>query len=476
MKKFDLNIEKILENWETHHAIREIIANALDEQKLTKSTEIKIFKDDNNEWHIRDYGRGITIEHFTQNENEEKLNAEGIIGKFGIGLKDALATFDRKNIGVKIISKNGEFTIGKSIKVGFDEIITLHIYINPSPDHSFIGTEFILSQITDDDIQQAKDMFLNFSGEKEIETCSYGMVLYKKYEVGRIYINNVKVAEEDNFLFSYNITNLNAAIRKALNRERTNVGRTAYANTIKSILLNCKSHEVATTLVDDFKNYSYGTIHDELKWIDVQEHAVKMLNNYEKVVFVTTDEIASSPDLVDEVKSGGYTMVNIPSNLKDKIQGQSDVGGNVIREFNQFKMERNDNFVFKFVQFNELNEIEKQNFNLAFKVFDLIGGKPSNIQKVMVSETMQRDDYNFRPSEGLHQSSEQRIILKRSILNDRNRFIAVLLHELAHAKSGATDATRAFEDELTNMLGAIGSRAIESNCEEKKSFLSKIFG
>jgi hypothetical protein len=201
-----------------------------------------------------------------------------------------------------------------------------------------------------------------------------------------------------------------------------------------------------------------------------------MLNNYEKVVFVTTDEIASSPDLVDEAKSGGFTMVNIPSNLKDKIQGQTDVGGNVIREFGQFKIERNENFVFKFVQFNELNEVEKQNYNLVLKVFDLIGGKPTNIQKVMVSETMQRDDYNFRPSEGLHQSSEQRIILKRSILSDKKRFIAVLLHELAHAKSGATDATRAFEDELTNMLGEVGLKAITINGEVKKSLISKIFG
>lgn len=32
VKKFDLNIERILEDWELYHAIREIIANALDEQ------------------------------------------------------------------------------------------------------------------------------------------------------------------------------------------------------------------------------------------------------------------------------------------------------------------------------------------------------------------------------------------------------------------------------------------------------------
>ena len=95
MKKFDLNIEEILENWETHHAVREIIANAIDEQLLTKTKEVDIFKN-NGSWIIRDFGRGIKHTHLTQNENQEKLTNPSVIGKFGIGLKDALATFDRK--------------------------------------------------------------------------------------------------------------------------------------------------------------------------------------------------------------------------------------------------------------------------------------------------------------------------------------------------------------------------------------------
>ena len=41
VRKFDLNIEKILENWENYHAIREIIANALDEQIITKTRDIE---------------------------------------------------------------------------------------------------------------------------------------------------------------------------------------------------------------------------------------------------------------------------------------------------------------------------------------------------------------------------------------------------------------------------------------------------
>ena len=42
MREFDLNIEKVLENWTVAHAIREIIANALDEQVLTGTKDIEI--------------------------------------------------------------------------------------------------------------------------------------------------------------------------------------------------------------------------------------------------------------------------------------------------------------------------------------------------------------------------------------------------------------------------------------------------
>jgi hypothetical protein len=63
VKKFDLNIEEILEDWEVHHAVREVIANAIDEQLLTKTRGIEIFKDPKGKWHIRDYGRGLKYEH-----------------------------------------------------------------------------------------------------------------------------------------------------------------------------------------------------------------------------------------------------------------------------------------------------------------------------------------------------------------------------------------------------------------------------
>ena len=59
MKHFDLNIDKILENWEAFHAIRELVANAIDEHILTSTETPKIFRVGNGWWHIRDFGRGL---------------------------------------------------------------------------------------------------------------------------------------------------------------------------------------------------------------------------------------------------------------------------------------------------------------------------------------------------------------------------------------------------------------------------------
>ena len=123
VKEFDLNIEKILENWENYHAIREIIANALDEQVLTNTRDIEIKQAKDGWWHIVDYGRGLNYHHLTQNENEEKLSNDKLIGRFGVGLKDALATLYRHGVDVKIKSKYGIIKLKTASKVGFDDII-----------------------------------------------------------------------------------------------------------------------------------------------------------------------------------------------------------------------------------------------------------------------------------------------------------------------------------------------------------------
>lgn len=69
---------------------------------------------------------------------------------------------------------------------------------------------------------------------------------------------------------------------------------------------------------------------------------------------------------------------------------------------------------------------------------------------------MQNDIYTFLPALGLWNNG--RVIIKRSTLNSLEEFVGVLLHEIAHAKSGYTDATRGFEKQLTEFIGLLGAK------------------
>lgn len=460
MKKFDLNIDRMLENWDAFHAIREIIANALDEQILTGCSEVVISCDDKGFWHIRDFGRGLRHEHFTMNENQEKLEHPGLIGKFGVGLKDALATFDRVGVEASIRSKYCDVSFDRSEKHDFSDVITLHACISAPSDPSFVGTEFVLKGCSADDIDKAKRLFLRFSGEEVLEKTQYGEVLRKTDKTSYIYINGIRVAEEENFLFSYNITSLTAAIKKALNRERTNVGRTAYSDRVKSILLSSTVEVVARTLIDDLGNFGNGTLHDEMKWTDVSVHASKITNATGKVLFLTDEEIMNAPRFVDEARENGHQIITIPATVKEKLAGQTDVKGNAIQDLNNFLSEWNDSFEFKFITSEKLTPSERSVFSITGRIANLVGGFPRRVQGVKISETMRPETGCFSEALGLWTGTE--IIIKRSELSSVGSYAGVLLHEIGHARSGETDVTRGFELELTSLLGLVASEALRT--------------
>ncbi len=112
------------------------------------------------------------------------------------------------------------------------------------------------------------------------------------------------------------------------------MGRTAYTDSVKKILLECGSTLVAEKLSDDLQEIGSGEEHDELSWIDVQEHAVKILNQNDNVLFVSTSDVIEHPDMIDEAKKGGRQIVSIPVNLTERIKGISDYSGEPVVEIN----------------------------------------------------------------------------------------------------------------------------------------------
>jgi hypothetical protein len=461
---FDLNIGEVLDHWTVPFAVREVIANALDEQVLTGTAEPIIACDSMGRWHIRDSGRGLRYEHLTANENAEKLRHPAVIGQFGMGLKDALAVFDRHGIGVEIHSPHGDITTARRPKDAFADVVTLHAIVSVPSEPNRTGTDVILTAVSDDDINDAQHFFLAYSGETVLETTRYGQVLAssRTKQAARIYVKGLLVAEEENFLFSYNITDLSASLRRSLNRERSNVGRSAYSDRVKTILQACKSTEVAGPLSADLAAYTSGAQHDELAWKDVAVHACRVLNAHQKVVFVTARQLEDGAPQLQYAKVDGYRLVTVPDDIAGKLSGATDVSGRPIMDFGGYQRSWNDSFSFDFVTRDQMAPAERAVFDRASDVSALAGLDLARlgVKGLAVSNTMRLSPAGDQVL-GVWEADLGRVVIRRDQLASTRSFFGTLLHELGHARSGASDNSLAFEDELTRLLGAIAATSLD---------------
>jgi hypothetical protein len=373
-----------------------------------------------------------------------------------------MATFDRRGIGVLVRSPHGDITLEKVQKAGFADVITLHAIVSEPSQPDLEGTDFILSGVTDEDIETAKKMFLKFSGDVMLEDTQYGQVLEKHSDIATIYISGVKVAEEENFLFSYNITSLSAAIKKALNRERTNVGRSAYTERVKSILMACRATAVAERMMADISNFQKGSMKDELKWTDVYVHACKLLNAQQKVIFLTPNERGYAAGIITHARRDGYKIVTIPDNIRAKLKGETDYQGNPLRDLNEFVRLWNDSFEFEFVEISELTAKERKVFDQTKNIMSLIGGKPKSVKGVKISETMRLGKNGNVEVVGVWEPDSGRIVIKRSQLGSLADYAGTLLHELAHAATDAPDVSEHFEMGLTEFLGLTAVKGLRN--------------
>jgi hypothetical protein len=462
---FDLNIGEVLEHWSVPFAIREVIANALDEQALTGTSEPVIRKDDAGRWHIADTGRGVRYEHLTQNENAEKRSHPDVIGQFGMGLKDALAVFDRRGVPITILSPHADITTGRRAKQGFPDVITLHALVHQPTEPDRIGTEVVLSNVADPDVETAKRFFLRYSDEQLLEETQFGDVLAgpPKGQPARIYVKGMFVAEEPNFLFSYNIRKLSAPLRRALNRERSNVGRGAYTDRVKAILTASQSSAVADPLTKDLAGYASGRLHDELAWRDVALHACRVLQTSQRVVFVTAWQMAANTPQLQYAREDGYRIVVVPEDISRALSKLTDLNGNPMTDLAAYRDAWNNSFAFTFIEPAGMSAAERAVFDRTASIAALAGTDlaASGAPAILISETMRLNDTGF-PVLGVWEPQHRRIVIRRDQLADLATYAGTLLHEVVHQRSNTGDATLEFEQHLTGLLGTVATLALNA--------------
>ena len=379
-----------------------MIANALDEHALIGRRDLPtIRQDDAGVWHVRDRGRGLRYHHLTQNESAEKRASDAVVGQFGVGLKDALATFHRNGIEVRVASPHGTISLVEQSKHGFGDVVTLHAVVGAPADID--GTDVTLSGIADTDVADAMAFFLVFDPSVEVlEATPAGQVLARPGDAPRsVYVRGVRVAEDDGLLFSYNLTKVDAKLRRALNRERSNVGRSAYTDRIKAILLAVEAPAVLTRLVDDMAGFAAGATCDEVKWNDVAERVVRQLAISDPdTVFVTAAQRWSHPELIRRAEDDGKHVVVIPDALAARLRA---VEAGAVTTLERFAAEWNERVVVEPIDPSLLEPAERAVLELAGEVLAIVGRR--------------RDEWAVVVSEALHLTPDGR--RRRTVCGNR---------------------------------------------------------
>jgi hypothetical protein len=164
--------------------------------------------------------------------------------------------------------------------------------------------------------------------------------------------------------------------------------------------------------------------------------------------------------MVDRARNDGYTVMTIPETVKEKIRGLTDSDGKPIRDLDIYAAEWNDSFTFTFIAERDLTPAERAVFAKTSAIFALIGGKPKIVKDVLISETMRMTTFSFHEAAGVWEPASRRIIIKRNQLATLQAYAGTLLHETAHARSGASDVSEAFEAALTELLGTLASKNV----------------
>jgi len=338
----DLNIgTQYLDNWTTSSAVRELIANAIDEHTLKKiSTPIEI-KQGNNKCEIIDCGSGITKSSFVEQTNSNKSTNIKCIGLFGCGLKYSMAVLCKNDIEVIIKTKEYIFIPYYTQKANTSEI-TLHIKFERNNIHSEsesesesnseseleennnnYGTKIVLNNIKKADIDKSKEYFLDYTTIKFTKLYSNQIMKFqdkKQY----IYVNKFKVCTTSDTYFSYNI-NKTKDITKHFNRDRGETKYTSYKKYITKYLqeINIFDEDVSSNeLRKEIQKIFGSDILKEFNQINIIRNIMSQFNDSEEYIFVDSKDkelVKTNKLYAKKIKESGKKIIYIGDGIKKKI-------------------------------------------------------------------------------------------------------------------------------------------------------------
>lgn len=452
----DINLNigpKVLSHLGIPDALKEIISNGIDEhidKQITK--DIKVLKK-GKKWIIRDFGNGLTKKAFVYNINKE---GENQIGLFGYGLKDALGILNSNDVKVEIVTQKYRFTPKMKEIVGDDgPITTLHVNITPNTTKTLeedVGTEFIFTNLEDEDMFKAKEKFVHFIKPTILHKTDIGEVFLNDGNQS-LYYNGVNVYDTTGFHFSYNLYS-NPEIDKLLNRDRKQIELLLIKKIITKMWKNYPLYDNETGEVNNYEIFE--KINEicecdidalqEFNNIEILRNLIKQINESNNYVFVGNNEKISKKMQLSIEKNNRESYV-LGDGIKKKFNVKSIKSlykkplfyGNTYDDTTTIPIhtlmyyssqKENKDYIIQIIN-NAITNISKiiqipDNIKQKFQNIEIIDDKENNDENDSDSdsdddnhETVYKDGYDF---------SDDNIKITEKFANNHNKLIGAIYY------------------------------------------------
>lgn len=477
---FDLNLDKVLAFWTQTDALRELVANALDEHIITKRPDAIQIQHLGNVVTVKDLGRGIRPEHFQFKQSQEKLSGEtpGVCGIHGGGLKDSLACLYQKGHAVIVKSAHCQMTFGIRPKHDFPQIMSLHGFVLPGIP-GMIGTEILINKITPEQLQETKSLFLQLVPQKVLDNNDWGEVLRKQGESANIYINGLLVSQESDYNYSYNITKLNTEIRRRLNRDRNNLGRSAFSAQIANIVRHCTDPSLLNEMQQAFQKRHEEDLGADLRLNEARKF-LAALPEPEGHPHPHGEQKAQIPEQKDHSILGEHAGPEMDKSGDDEEphananpENQDEDGDIKIDQTpivslkDPPKKQRpkppvctdEETRMGEEVPVSQLTSAEREVYKQTEPLLRLLPGIFGH--KRFPIKVVQSITIRGRRCLGGWLPAKQTVAVAREQLRSKADFFATVLHEMLHGVSHHADGTVEFETALTEIMGVLASLAVK---------------
>jgi hypothetical protein len=421
MPRIELSIKTTyLPEWRTAEGIRELVQNAKDAE-TEFNAPMKIYHTGSV---LRISNEGVVLPHEALLlGHTTKVDRQDMIGHFGEGLKLGVLALVRAGHVVKILS--GEET-WKPLLVRSSNFQAEVLAFDIAKIKHCGGVTVEVDKIPLSEWVEMKKSFLFLmEGIDSIHVSEYGDILLDSGMRGKLYVKGIFVQNETKLKFGYNLFNAptdrdrkvisqyELGWRLAIIWSRAVSSRPALAEELYDMLSS------NATDTESMAHYNASSMSQE-----AQDKLVKIFTDAFGEDAVPVSNILESKD----ISHLGRIGIVLPRNLAAILQSIMGFDGGVDALARKLGAE-----VIKRHSWTDLTEVEQRNLEEAVEIIGWVGEKiPMNNLEIAT----------FRSQKQFGLWSQGKIVLSKSVLENKAQTLTTLIHEYAHHLSEKGDGDK----------------------------------